>query len=220
MGDKEKDMKEDRLSLYDIMKSDLEDEILHGIRVSNLAFQLGKRLGLSYEMAVELGIAGLLHDLGKLKLSRHLYGRDKDHLHVEAMVQARSHARIGYDILMRYDYSDFILETILYHHENYDGTGFPRNLVATDIPFGARMLRVVDTFVTLTSDKPYRKAFGKDDAIEMMIDEVRYFDMRYFLAFLKLIHEIDIDEIISYPKLEIDFETKYKEKQGESYESN
>lgn len=201
-------MQEERLSLNEIMKTDLSDEILHGIKVSNLAFQLGKRLGLSYEKAVELGTAGLLHDLGKLKLSRHLYGRDKDHLEVEAMVRARSHARIGYDILIRYDYSDFILETILYHHENYDGTGYPRNLVATDIPYGARMLRVADAFVTLASDKPYRKAFDKDTAIELMIDEVKNFDMRYFLAFLKMIHEIDIDEVVAFPKLELDFEIK------------
>lgn len=205
MDDKEQDMEEKRLSLYEIMKTDLSNELLHGIKVSNLAFQLGRRLGLSYDQAVELGIAGLLHDLGKLKLSRHLYGRDEDHLEVEEIVHTRSHARIGYDILMRYDYSDFILETILYHHENYDGTGYPRNLVATDIPSGARMLRLADAFVTLTSDRPYRKAFDKDTAVELMIDEVKNFDMTYFLAFLNMIHEIDVDEVIAFPDFQLDF---------------
>ncbi len=198
-------MREERLSLYEIMKTDLSVELLHGIKVSSLSFLLGKRLGLSYEKALELGIAGLLHDLGKLTLSRHLYGRDKEHLEVEAMVRERSHARISYDILMRYDYSDFILESILYHHENYDGTGYPRNLIATDIPYGARMLRVVDAFVMLTSDRPYRKAFDKDTAVEMMIDEVKNYDMRYFLAFLKMIHEINIDEVIAFSELDIEF---------------
>lgn len=197
-------MKEERLSLYEIMKTDLEDELQHGIKVSSLAFLLGKRLGLSYEQSVELAIAGLLHDIGKLELSRHLYGRDEETLEVEEMVRARSHARIGYDILMRYDYSDFILESILYHHENYDGTGYPRNLIATDIPCGARMLRVVDTFVALTSDRPYRKALDKDTAIELMIGEVKNYDMRYFLAFLKMIHEIDVDKVIAFPRIEAD----------------
>ena len=199
-------MKEDpRLSLEEVMKTELSDVLLHGVRVSNLAFQLGKRLGLSYEMAVELGTAGFLHDLGKLKLFRHLYGDDKEHLEVETMVRKRFHSRIGYDILMRYDYSDFVLETILYHHENYDGSGYPRNLVATDIPHGARMLRVVDAFVTLASDRPYRKAFDKDTAIELMIHEVKNYDMRYFLAFLKMIHEIDVDEVLEFSKPEIEF---------------
>lgn len=197
-------MKEEKISLHEIMKADLEDELLHGTRVSNLAFLLGKRLGLSYEQSVELAIAGLLHDMGKLKVSLHLYGRDEESLEVEEMVRKRSHPRVGYDILMRYDYSDFILETILYHHENYDGTGYPRNLVATDIPCGARMLKVVDAFVTLTSDRPYRKAFDKDTAIELMIDEVKNYDMRYFLAFLKMIHEIDVDKVIAFPKMEVD----------------
>ena len=204
MGDKEKDMKEERLSLYDIMKKDLEDEILHGVKVSRLAFLLARKVGFSYERAKELSIAGFLHDMGKLKMSRYLYGRDEKSLDVEEMIRKRSHVRLGYDILMRYDYSDFILETILYHHENYDGTGYPRNLVATDIPSGARVLRIVDMFVTLTSDRPYRKAFDKDAAVELLIEEVKNFDMRYFLAFLNMIHEIDIDEIIHFPKMEVD----------------
>lgn len=201
-------MKEDRLSLHEIMKTDLEDEILHGTRVAHLAFLLGKRLGLSYEQAYELATAGFLHDMGKLRVSLHLYGRDEEALDVEEMLRKRSHPRIGYDILMRYDYSDFILETILYHHENYDGSGYPRNLVATDIPCGARMLRVVDMFVTLTSDRPYRKAFDKETAVELMIEEVKNYDMRYFLAFLRMIHEIDIDKVIAFPKLEVDLELK------------
>lgn len=206
MDDKEKDMNvgEGRLSLKQIMKKDMEDELLHGVKVCNLAFHFGRRLGLSYDRAIELATAGLLHDMGKLQMSRRLYGRDGESLEVEEIVRTRSHARIGYDILMRYDYSDFILETILYHHENYDGTGYPRNLVATDIPEGARMLRLVDAFISLTSDKPYRKAFDKQTAVELMIEEVKNFDMKYFLAFLKMVHEIDVDKVIAFEKLEID----------------
>lgn len=206
MDDKEKDMNvgEGRLSLKQIMKKDMEDELLHGVKVCNLAFHFGRRLGLSYDRAIELATAGLLHDMGKLQMSRRLYGRDGESLEVEEIVRTRSHARIGYDILIRYDYSDFILETILYHHENYDGTGYPRNLVATDIPEGARMLRLVDAFVSLTSDKPYRKAFDKQTAVELMIEEVKNFDMKYFLAFLKMIHEIDVDKVIAFEKIEVD----------------
>lgn len=206
MDDKEKDMnmEEGRLSLKQIMKKDMEDELIHGVKVCNLAFHFGRRLGLSYDRAIELATAGLLHDVGKLQMSRRLYGRDGESLEVEEIVRTRSHARIGYDILMRYDYSDFILETILYHHENYDGTGYPRNLVATDIPEGARMLRLVDAFISLTSDKPYRKAFDKQTAVELMIEEVKNFDMKYFLSFLKMIHEIDVDKVIAFEKLEVD----------------
>lgn len=201
-------MKKERLSLYEIMKHDMEEELQHGVKVASLLFYLGRKLGMSYDQAVELSTAGLLHDIGKLTLSGYFYGKKAELLEVEEMVQARSHARIAYDMLMRYDYSDFILETILYHHENYDGTGYPRNLVATEIPKGARMLRIVDSFVALTSDRSYRKAFSKDVAIEVMIDQVKNFDMQYFLAFLALIHEIDeeVDKVIAFPELRIDFE--------------
>ena len=192
MDDKEYDMEKTRLSLKEIMKKDMEDELLHGVKVCNLAFHFGKRLGLSYDRAIELATAGLLHDMGKLQMSRRLYGRDEESLEVEEIVRTRSHSRITYDILMRYDYSDFILETILYHHENYDGTGYPRNLVATDIPEGARMLRVVDAFITLTSDKAYRKAFDKQTAVELMIEEVKNFDIKVFIAFRRVVQEVGL----------------------------
>lgn len=204
MGAKEKGMKELCLPLHNLMKSALEDELFHGIKVANLAFLLAKKVGFSYERSKELAIAGLLHDLGKLQMSPQIYDRDENTLDVEEMVKRRSHAKISYDILMRYDYSDFILKSILYHHENYDGSGYPRNLVATDIPSGARVLSIVNMFVALVSDRPYRKAFDKDTAVELMIGEVKNYDMRYFLAFLNLIHEIDIDELIAYPKLQVD----------------
>ena len=197
-------MEHKRLHLHNLMQSALEDELLHGIKVANLAFLLAKRVGFSYEQSKELAVAGLLHDLGKLQMSPQIYERDENTLDVEEMVKRRSHPKISYDILMRYNYSDFILETILYHHENYDGSGYPRNLVATDIPSGARVLAIVNMFVALVSDRPYRKAFDKDTAIELMIGEVKNYDMRYFLAFLKLIHEIDIDELIAYSKLQVD----------------
>lgn len=204
MGVKEKGMEELRRPLHNLMKSALEDELLHGIKVGNLAFLLARKVGFSYERSKELAIAGLLHDLGKLQMSPQIYDRGENTLDVEEMVNRRSHAKISYDILMRYDYSDFILKSILYHHENYDGSGYPRNLVATDIPSGARVLAIVNMFAALVSDRPYRKAFDKDTAIELMIGEVKNYDMRYFLAFLNLIHEIDIDKLIAYPKLQVD----------------
>ena len=197
-------MEHNRLHLHNLMQSALEDELLHGIKVANLAFLLAKRVGFSYEQSKELAIAGLLHDLGKMQMSPQIYERDENTLDVEEMVKRRSHPKISYDILMRYNYSDFILETILYHHENYDGSGYPRNLVATDIPSGARVLAIVNMFVALVSDRPYRKSFDKETAIELMIGEVKNYDMRYFLAFLKLIHEIDIDQLIAYSKLQVD----------------
>ena len=108
----------------------------------------------------------------------------------------RQHSKLSYDILQYYDLSTFVLQTVLYHHENYDGTGYPENLKGEDIPFGARILRVADTFSALISDRPYRKAFDVDTAMEIMIDEINKYDMEVFLAFQKVIHEPEVMDII------------------------
>ena len=154
-------------------EEDVTEEINHGIRVSNLAYCVAKELGLYEEQCHELALAGMMHDIGKLYVSGYLYGRDKDTLKIEEMKYVRLHPRLGYDELMRLDFSDFVLESILYHHENYDGSGYPENLAGDQIPLGAKILRVCDVYAALTSDRPYRSAFDSDTAVELMIDEVK-----------------------------------------------
>ena len=175
-----------------ILEEDITEEINHGIRVSNLAYHVAKKLGLYENVCHELAIAGMLHDIGKLKVSAYLYGRSEDTLGIEEMRYVRMHSRLGYEILMREDYSDFVVESILYHHENYDGSGYPENLRGDEIPIGARILRVCDVYAALTSDRPYRKDFYEDNAIELMIDEVKNFEMKIFLAFQQVIHDEEV----------------------------
>ena len=194
-------MKKDHLALHNMIKRDFEDELLHGVKVANLAFLLAKKVGFSYERSKELAIAGLLHDLGKLQMSPQLYGRDENALDVEELVRRRSHAKISYDILMRYDYSDFILKSILYHHENYDGSGYPYNLSGDSIPLGARIIRVCDVYSALTTNRPYRKSFDKKEAIELMIEDIKDFDLQVFLAFQRVLHDQE-EQMPTLPMLE------------------
>lgn len=191
--------------LYQILEQDLAAGLTHAVCVSNLAYHLAKEVQMDMEYCHDLAVAGILHDVGKMKLSSYLYGRAEDTLQVEEMKYVRMHSKLGYEILKKYEYSDFILETVLYHHENYDGSGYPYNLKGEAIPFGARILRVCDVFSALTSDRPYRKAFDMETAMELMIEEVKNFDMKIFLAFQRLIHYDNIEEIMSenYFKIEI-----------------
>ncbi len=184
-------------------EEDVTEEINHGIRVSNLAYCVAKKLGLYEENCHELAMAGMLHDIGKLYVSAYLYGRNEDTLRIEEMKYVRLHPRLGYDGLMRLDFSDYILESILYHHENYDGSGYPENLAGDQIPLGARILRVCDVYAALTSDRPYRSAFDSDTAVELMIDEVKNFDMKVFLAFQRAIHEEEWLERWALPGLKV-----------------
>lgn len=168
----------------------LEKEIEHGICVSNLAFQVGRQLGLSDEVCHELAVAGVLHDIGKLRLSGYI-ADETNPLVVEEMKYVRKHPVLGYESLKERSYSDFVLKSIYYHHENYDGSGYPENLAGEVIPLGARILRVCDVYAALTSQRPYREAFPRETAVIMMIDEVKNFDMQVFLAFQRAIHDND-----------------------------
>ncbi len=91
----------------------------------------------------------MLHDIGKLKLTEYINGRERDPLLIEELKYVRMHSTLGYEELKDQGYSEFVLESILYHHENYDGTGYPDNLIGDQIPIGARILRVCDVFALI-----------------------------------------------------------------------
>jgi putative nucleotidyltransferase with HDIG domain len=179
------------LQKEEIINNDLYYNLVHGMCVSNLAYHIAKELRLEEEKCYELAQAGMLHDIGKLRLSGYLYGRDENTLAIEEMKYIRMHSKFGYDILKEKKYSDFILESVLYHHENFDGSGYPDNLKGMDIPYGARILRVCDVFAALISDRPYRGALEVETAVELMIEEVKNFDMQIFLAFMRIINRED-----------------------------
>lgn len=174
---------------YRIIQTDIAGEIRHGIKVSNLAYLLAAKLDLSEDMRHQLAVAGLLHDIGKLEMIKYIYEKVTDNtLHVEELRYMRTHPALGYVILSEREYPADLSQWVLHHHENYDGSGYPSNLAGEEIPLGARILRVCDVYAALTSNRSYRKAFDADTAVELMIDEVKNFDMKIFLAFLEVIH--------------------------------
>lgn len=191
-------------SLREIVLSDLKSNLNHGILVSRLTYLIARELKLDEDMCYEMAVAGMVHDIGKMKLSPYLYGRNRESLAVEEMQYMRMHSKISYDILQYYDFTYFTLETVLHHHECYDGSGYPDNLAGEDIPIGARVLKVADSFAALISDRPYRKAFSFDAAVDIMIDEVKNYDMEVFIAFQRVIHEPKTIEIIENSSLVFD----------------
>lgn len=185
----------------EIVISDMKEGLEHAVQVSNLAYFLAKELQQEEKVCIALANAGMVHDIGKMRLSAYLYGRVEDSLHIESKKYMRLHPQVGYEILQKCGYSDFVLETVKYHHENYDGSGYPENLKGDQIPFGAKVIRVCDVFAALTSNRPYRSAFDQDTAMELMAEEFKDFDMKIFLAFQKLICSGEMDEILKEKKL-------------------
>ena len=166
-------MKENSSQQLHMLRYTLTEQLIHGMEVSNLAYDLARELGYEKEICYELAKAGVLHDIGKIVLEN--YVEEQDTLIVEEMRFVRTHSTLGYELLQGRGYSDFVLESILYHHENYDGTGYPANLAGEKIPFGARILRICDVYCALTSDRPYRSAFTRKQAMELMTEEVKKF---------------------------------------------
>lgn len=171
-----------------IMEEDLSYAIDHGIVVSNLAYLVSKEMGLEEDFCYLMAEAGMVHDIGKLKISKYVYGRRKDSLLIEEMKYVRMHSTYGQRILRSFGYPDLVADAVYHHHENYDGSGYPTHLKGEQIPLGARILRVCDVFAALTSKRPYREAFDVETAIELMIDEVKNFDMEVFLSFLRVVN--------------------------------
>lgn len=162
------------------------EEMRHGIEVSNLARMIGEEMGQPQEFCRKLEVAGVVHDIGKLKLTKYLYSEDG--LVVEQMKYVRQHTAQSYEMIRGADIEEEIAWAVYHHHENYDGSGYPDNLRGEEIPLMARILRVCDVFIALITDRSYRKAFDAKTAVEIMIDEVKDYDMQVFLAFQRVIH--------------------------------
>ena len=184
-----------------IVNYNLTEELAHGVYVSCLVRDLSKELGLPDAVIYQFSLAGLLHDIGKLQLANYLYGNEEivSPLVIEEMKYVRMHPMLSYEILKERGYSDLVLDSVRYHHEDYDGSGFPSNLQGDEIPLGARIIRCCDVFAALTTDRPYRKHFDIDETMSLMIDEINHFDMKIFLAFERVVHRTGIKYQVKFP---------------------
>lgn len=184
-----------------IVDYNLKEEMEHGLYVSLLVRELCKELHLDEQFCYQMTLAGFLHDIGKLRLTNYIEGVEEieSPLVIEEMKYVRLHSMLSYEILKEKHYPDVILEAVRYHHENYDGSGYPSNLAGEDIPLGSRIIRVCDVFAALTSDRPYRGHFDKEEAISLMIDEINHFDMKIFLAFQRVVHRKGVEYRMHLP---------------------
>jgi len=181
--------------IMDTTTTDFSEAICHGMIVSELAILVARELRCDEKFCNDIAMAGMLHDIGKLKLSEELHRERSEAMVVEKMKYVRMHAKFSRDILSAKDFNNDILSMIYHHHENYDGSGYPDNISGTDIPLGARIIRVCDVYAALISDRSYRKAFSEKVAVELMIDEARHFDIKVFLAFQRVIHSDEYEKV-------------------------
>ena len=142
----------------------------HTARVAELTVVIARELGMPSPALRSLARAGLLHDLGKLQIPDEILIKPGP-LTDEEWVVMKQHPQMGVDILVRLGKFEDEARIVLSHHERMDGSGYPAGLVGSAIPVGARILAVADTYDVLVSDRPYRRARTREEAVLILREE-------------------------------------------------
>jgi putative nucleotidyltransferase with HDIG domain len=159
----------------------------HSRRVATYAQRLARYVGWGRRDARDLALAALVHDLGKTWIANDILLK-ADILSDEERKTMERHPLIGARILIGCDVHPFYVETVLHHHEAWDGRGYPSGLKGEEIPLSARILTVADVYDALTSQRPYRAALSKDAARERLLSgSGSIFDPMIVRAFLNLL---------------------------------
>lgn len=136
----------------------------HANRVEEYAVGLAEVHGLSFNTVQDIKTAAILHDIGKLGIDDSILNKASK-LTQEEYAIIMKHPSIGADIISNVDFLKKVTKMVKYHHERYDGGGYPEGLAGEDIPIEACILAIADSYDAMTSDRPYRKALTKEEAL-------------------------------------------------------
>jgi putative nucleotidyltransferase with HDIG domain len=161
----------------------------HSSRVRNYSKMIAEKIGFSVEMTKQIEYAALMHDIGKIGISENILKRDGALSQEETEVM-KSHPIIGYNIIAPMSFLSELAPIVLYHHERYDGSGYPEKLSKDNIPLGARIISIADSYDAMTSDRPYRKALTKEESIsELVRKSGTQFDPKIVEIFIEILKE-------------------------------
>lgn len=136
----------------------------HSQRVSEYAAELADKIGMPEDKVEEIRIAGMLHDIGKIGIADNILTKPAK-LTKDEYEEVKKHPAIGSFILNTLDLSDSTMDAINYHHERYDGKGYPLGLTGKELSLEAQIIALSDAYDAMTSDRPYRKAMTHVEAI-------------------------------------------------------
>lgn len=161
----------------------------HTLRVTELTLRIARAMGFSAEQLVHVRRGALLHDIGKMGVPDQILHKPGP-LTEEEWRSMKRHPELAYELLSPIQYLAPALDIPHYHHEKWDGTGYPDGLKGEEIPLAARIFAVVDVYDALTSDRPYRASWSKEQALAYIRSEAgRHFDPTVVDIFLKELSE-------------------------------
>jgi len=137
----------------------------HSENVGLLSAEIAREMNFDEEQINEIYWAGLVHDIGKINIPNTILLKSS-RLTREEYEEIKKHPVWGAEILDTSDDIDIIVQGVLYHHERWDGHGYPAGLSTTDIPLYSRIIAIADAYDAMTSDRSYKKAVSKAIAIE------------------------------------------------------
>ncbi len=146
--------------------------IEHIERMTSLSTAIGVKLRLSKKDIEDLEHAAMLHDIGKVGIDNKVLSK-KGKLTPAEFKAVKKHPQIGVEIIRQIHFFESIIPLILYHHERFDGQGYLEGLKGGDIPLGARIIALTDVYQALISDRPYRKAYSQEEALDIIKEEGR-----------------------------------------------
>lgn len=140
----------------------------HSNRVGDMSFDLAKLIGMKRTQLRNIHIAAHLHDIGKIGIPDSILNKASTLLPHE-WEQIKSHSQIGYNILKKSHKLNKISKIVLYHHEKWNGSGYPEGLKEEKIPLGSRIIAVCDSIDAMLTDRPYRKALTIQECREEIL---------------------------------------------------
>lgn len=157
----------------------------HSRRVTALTLEIAQELGFNEEELEHIRRGALLHDIGKMGISDEILNKPGK-LDPDERLEIEEHPLCAYEMLKDIPFLEKALEIPLYHHERWDGTGYPHNMAAEEIPLSARIFTIADHYDALTSDRPYRKAWSQEKTLQYLRDNNgKIFDPEILEIFLE-----------------------------------
>lgn len=179
-----------------VLKTSDEYTFKHSVDVATMSMIIAKKQGLSQKDIYNIGIAGLLHDMGKSKIPPEILNKPA-RLTEEEFAIMKQHSALGYDILKdKTEFEKVIPVAVLQHHEKMNGKGYPLGCSSEQITAYAKILSVADVYDALVTERPYKKSFSQRTAVEMIMSMTEELDITAMRSFLSSVILYPVDSTV------------------------